>query len=335
MKATVFRIAGILVIVGSFAFAWLLMDFDNFRDNPLHISGDGYRLLVTRGNSLKSIAATLVDDGLIEHPWYLIGLGRYLKLDNKIKAGEYDVEAGTTPDTLLTQLTNGSVVQYSLTLIEGQNFAEMLARIAEDKVLQHNLADKNAEEIMSELDARGQHPEGRFLPETYKFTRGSTDTDLLRRAYRDMESFLNEAWEQRDENLPLQTPYDALILASIIEKETGRADERKQIAGVFVRRLRKGMRLQTDPTVIYGLGDSYDGDIRYRDLRTDTPYNTYTRDGLPPTPIAMPGKDAILAALHPAEGTSLYFVARGDGSHYFSATLTEHNAAVDKYQRKR
>ena len=331
----VFRISGILVIVGSFALAWLCMDFDTFRDNPLHVSNDGYRLLVKPGSSLKSIAATLVDDRLIEHPWYLIGLGRYLKLDNKIQAGEYYIQADTTPDTLLAQLTKGSVVQYSLTLIEGQRFAEMFARIAEDQVLQHDLTDKTAEEIMTELGARGQHPEGRFLPETYKVTRGSTDTKLLRRAYRDMESFLNEAWSQRDKDLPLQTPYEALILASIVEKETGRADERKQIAGVFVRRLKKGMRLQTDPTVIYGLGDSYDGDIRYRDLRTDTPYNTYTRDGLPPTPIAMPGKDAILAALHPAQGTSLYFVARGDGSHYFSATLTEHNAAVDKYQRKR
>jgi len=202
-------------------------------------------------------------------------------------------------------------------------------------VLQHTLVATDADTVMTALGHPDMNPEGRFLPETYYFPRGTTDVDFLRRAYADMQAFLQQVWAQRDDGLPLKSPYEALTLASIVEKETGVAAERPQIAGVFVRRLKKGMKLQTDPTVIYGMGDRYDGDIRFRDLRTDTAYNTYTRFGLPPTPIAMPGKDAILAVLHPADGKALYFVSRGDGSHHFSSTLEEHNRAVDRYQRKR
>jgi UPF0755 protein len=245
------------------------------------------------------------------------------------------LQAGLTPEQLLRRLAEGKVVQHSITLVEGESFKLMMQRIAAHPVLEQTLDSIEPDAVMKAVGHPGIHPEGRFLPETYHFPRGSSDVDLLRRAYRDMEAFMQASWAERDSDIPLQTPYDALILASIVEKETAVAEERARISGVFTRRLEKGMRLQTDPTVIYGLGDSFDGDIRYRDLRTDTPYNTYTRSGLPPTPIAMPGKDAILAALHPAEGKALYFVARGDGSHQFSSTLKEHNRAVDRYQRKR
>ncbi|MCO6413277.1 MAG: endolytic transglycosylase MltG [Thiogranum sp.] len=331
----VFRVAGLLVVLASFAGAWLLMDFQAFRQNPLPVPENGTQLLVKPGSSLRSIAAELQQRQMLEHPTYLVVLGRYLRLDSRIQAGEYRLRAGITPGQLLQQLTDGKVVQHSITLVEGETFREMMKRISEDSVLERELVSTDAAEVMDALGYPGLHPEGRFLPETYHFPRGTSDVAFLRRAYLDMENFLHQAWLERDEGLPLDSPYEALILASIVEKETGVPEERALIASVFVQRLRKGMKLQTDPTVIYGIGDSYDGDIRYRDLRTDTPYNTYTRFGLPPTPIAMPGKEAILAVLHPAPAGALYFVSRGDGTHHFSQTLAEHNRAVDRYQRKR
>jgi UPF0755 protein len=330
-----FRLTGLLVIVVSFAGAWLLMDFQAFRSNALPIPESGATLIVEPGTSLKRIARQLQQQSLLNEPTYLVVLGRYLGLDARIKAGEFQLQPGINPEQLLEQLTSGEVVQHNLTLIEGATFKEMMQRIAADGVLVHTLSSLSAADVMSALGYPGLHPEGRFLPETYHFPRGTTDVDFLRRAYLDMDRFLQQAWSERDDGLPLQTPYEALILASIVEKETAVPEERPRIAGVFIRRLQKGMKLQTDPTVIYGMGDSYQGDIRFRDLRTDTAYNTYTRAGLTPTPIAMPGKDAILAVLHPADGKALYFVARGDGSHHFSSTLKEHNRAVDRYQRKR
>lgn len=330
-----FRLLGLAVVAASFLGAWLLMEFQSFRQNPLAVPHSGMHLVVKPGTSLKSVAGHLAREQVLEHPLYLVLLGRYLKLDSRIKAGEYQLAPGLTPEQLLQQLTKGKVLQHGITLIEGENFKQMMQRLRLDKVLEHTLGSDQPEAVMQETGYPGLHPEGRFLPETYYFPRGTSDVDLLRRAYLDMETFLQQAWPERDPDVPLETPYEALILASIVEKETGVPEERARIAGVFVRRLQRGMRLQTDPTVIYGMGDSYDGDIRFRDLRKDTPYNTYTRSGLPPTPIAMPGKQAILAALHPADGKELYFVARGDGSHQFSATLKEHNRAVDKYQRKR
>ena len=273
--------------------------------------------------------------GVLETPLYFVVLGRYLEFDSRLKAGEFQLRQGTNPEQLLEQFASGQVVQHSLTLIEGETFGDMMLRISQHNVLEHTLASLDNAAVMAAIGKPDEHPEGRFLPETYYFPRGTSDVEFLRRAYQDMHEFLLGAWEKRDPDLPLKTSYEALVLASIVEKETGVAAERPQIAGVFVRRLRKGMRLQTDPTVIYGIGDSFDGDIRYRDLRTDTPYNTYTRFGLPPTPIALPGREAILAVLHPDDGNSLYFVARGDGSHHFSSTLKEHNRAVDRYQRKR
>ena len=330
-----FRALGLAVVAVSFLAAWLLMEFQSFRQQPLAVPETGVDLVVKPGSSLRAVARHLAEQQVLEHPLYLVMLGRYLDLDSRIKAGEYQLAAGLTPEQLLRQLSEGKVLQHGITLIEGETFKQMMARLRLDPVLEHTLVSDQPEDVMREIGYPGLHPEGRFLPETYYFPRGTTDVDLLRRAYLDMENFLQQAWPERDEGLPFETPYEALILASIVEKETAVPEERPRIAGVFVRRLDKGMKLQTDPTVIYGMGDSYDGDIRFRDLRQDTPYNTYTRSGLTPTPIAMPGKEAILAVLHPADGKELYFVARGDGSHQFSATLKEHNRAVDRYQRNR
>lgn len=331
----VFRLTGVVVIALAVVIAWLLMDFKTFRQNPLSIPDGGIALLVEPGRTLKSISAELKHQQVLEKPLYLRVLARYLDLDSRIKAGEFELQAGITPEQLLRQLTDGKVIQHDLTLIEGETFKEMMQRVIGDKVLVHTLEATSGEAVMRAIGYPDQHPEGRFMPETYYFPRGTTDVEFLRRAYLDMDKFLQRSWQDRDADLPLKTPDEALVLASIVEKDTGVAAERPRIAGVFVRRLNKGMKLQTDPTVIYGMGDSYKGDIRYRDLRNDTPYNTYTRFGLPPTPIAMPGEDAILAVLHPADGKELYFVAIGDGSHHFSSTLKEHNRAVDRYQRKR
>jgi len=329
-----FRLTGLLLLLASFAGAWLAMDFDSFRSGPLS-TGENKTLLIKPGSSLKSVASELHARGILDHPTYFVLLARWLGVEGKIKAGEYQLQAGVSPEQLLQQLTKGQVRQYALTLIEGETFREMMQRVIAAPVLEQTLTKRDGGSVMQAIGYPGLHPEGRFLPETYYYPRGTRDVDVLRRAFRDMEVFLDAEWSKREESLPLKTPYEALILASIVEKETGLAKERPRIAGVFIRRLRKGMRLQTDPTVIYGMGEHFDGDIRFRDLRKDTPYNTYTRAGLPPTPIAMPGKDAIHAVLHPAAGDSLYFVARGDGSHHFSDTLAAHNRAVDRYQRKR
>ncbi len=329
----VFRLAGGAVILLSLVIAWLLMDFKTFRQNPLPIPQAGTVLMIQPGSSLKSIAGQLNEQGILDRPLYLVFLARYLDLDSRIQAGEFFLQSGINPEQLLQHLAEGQVLQHSLTLIEGETFKEMMQRVSGNAILVRTLEDTDGETVMRAIGYPGLHPEGRFMPETYKFPRGTTDVEFLQRAYLDMEGFLHRSWPNRDKDLPIKSPYDALILASIVEKETGVPEERQRIAGVFVRRLSKGMKLQTDPTVIYGMGDSYTGDIRYRDLRQDTPYNTYVRFGLPPTPIAMPGQDAIRAVMHPADGKELYFVAIGDGSHYFSSTLREHNRAVDRYQR--
>lgn len=334
MKKILLRTLGLLVIVACLTMAWFILDFNAFRQTPINTGEEGITIEVAPGSSLRDIANQLETDKVIKHPVYLVLLGRYLSLDNKIKAGEYRVADRQTPEQLLQRLTEGKVIQHELTLIEGETFRQMLTRIRQSTDLVHELDYEEPQEIMRTIGYPGIEPEGRFLPETYHFPRGMTDTEFLKRAYQAMEDFIAKEWPKRDQGLPIQTPYEALILASIVEKETGKPDERPKIAGVFTRRLKQGMRLQTDPTIIYGLGDSYDGDIRYRDLRTDTPYNTYTRAGLTPTPIAMPGRAAILAVLHPLDSGELYFVARGDGSHQFSKTLQEHNKAVNRFQKK-
>jgi UPF0755 protein len=250
----------------------------------------------------------------------------------RIQAGEYLLPTGMAPPGLMRMLVRGEVVQHSLTIIEGWTFQQMMSAIQSHPMLKRTLADASGPGVMAVMAEAGLEPEGWFYPDTYRFPRDTTDVEFLRRAFRNMQQRLELEWEARAEGLPLKTPYEALILASLIERETAVPAERTRIAGVFIRRLQKGMRLQTDPTVIYGMGDAYQGKIRWRDLRADTPYNTYTRHGLPPTPIAMPSGASIRAALNPADGNELYFVSRGDGSHQFSATLQEHNAAVRRYQ---
>jgi len=269
---------------------------------------------------------------IINDPWLFILLAKVKDVETRVRAGEYQIEAGMTADELLEKFIQGSAIQYSLTVIEGWSFRQMLAAIAEDPVIEHTLEGKDNREIMTLIGYPEQHPEGMFFPDTYRFPKGTSDVDFLRRAYQVMQKHLTREWEQRDSGLPLKSSYEALILASIIEKETGAGFERPLISGVFIQRLKKYMRLQTDPTIIYGLGEAFDGDIRFRDLKKDTPYNTYLHAGLTPTPIALPGLEAIRAALHPAKTDALYFVSKGDGTHHFSATLEEHNAAVNRYQ---
>ncbi|MDP1707614.1 MAG: endolytic transglycosylase MltG [Gammaproteobacteria bacterium] len=308
------------------------MAYRNFISTPLNIEGSGLTYEVAVGMTLKIIAQDLQQRGVLSHAPYLVWLSYLGSKQHSVRAGEYVLEPGTTPPQLLEQLALGKVTGHALTLVEGWTFRQVLEAVARNEKLEHTLTGLSDAEVMSRLGFSGQHPEGRFYPDTYHFPKGASDADFLKRAYRAMERHLQAAWEGRSADLPLNTPEEALILASIVEKETGLASERPLVAGVFVRRMRIGMALQTDPTVIYGLGDSFDGNLRRSDLTADTPYNTYTRGGLPPTPIAMPGLDAIRAVLHPAEGDALFFVARGDGGHVFSATLAEHNRAVYKYQ---
>jgi UPF0755 protein len=260
----------------------------------------------------------------------------YLRLHNRrvnIKAGEYAIAPNASPADITKLLEEGKVVLYQLTVVEGSTFAELRRAIERHPKITSTLKGKGDADLMIAIGHGGEHPEGRFFPDTYRFASDTTDVELLKLSYGQMAQTLKTAWAQRDPDLPLRSPYEALILASIIEKETGQPAERPRIAGVFVERLRKGMRLQTDPTVIYGLGAKYDGDIRNKDLVTDTPYNTYTRAGLPPTPIALPGKQAVFAAIKPENTGAIFFVATGDGNgaHYFSKTLEEHNAAVARY----
>ncbi len=306
--------------------------YRNFIITPLNIEGSGLTYEVASGMTLKMIAQDLQQRGVLSRAPYLVWLSYLRSEKHSVRAGEYVLVPGTTPPQLLEQLALGKVTGHALTLVEGWTFRQMLAAVARNEKLEHTLNGLSDAEIMSRLGFAGQHPEGRFYPDTYHFPKGTSDADFLKRAYRAMEQHLQAAWESRSADLPFNTPEEALILASIVEKETGLASERPLIAGVFVRRMRIGMALQTDPTVIYGLGDSFDGNLRRSDLTADTPYNTYTRVGLPPTPIAMPGLDSIRAVLHPAPGDALFFVARGDGGHVFSATLEEHNRAVFKYQ---
>jgi len=254
---------------------------------------------------------------------------------NKIKSGEYSLTPGLLPDELLNIFVSGKVVQYSMTLIEGWQIHEMLQAIKSNDILEKRLNSYKPDTLMKELAYSETIAEGLFFPDTYHFPKGTSDVDFLKRAYQRLQDVLDEEWQQRDPNLPYQSPYEALIMASIIEKETGLASERGAIAGVFVRRMNKKMKLQTDPTVIYAMGRQFNGNIRKKDLDIDSPYNTYRYRGLPPSPISLVGREAIYAALHPEDGKSYYFVAKGDGSHYFSENLTEHNRAVAKYQLKK
>jgi len=328
------KLLGFVVLIGSLVLGWAWMQYDEFRNTALALDQESVIFEVPRGASLLSVGRDLENAGMIGSARYLHWYGRYTGQADRIRAGEYRLTPAMKPDDLLALLVSGRSVTYSLTLLEGWNIRQVRAAIAGHEALRQTLEGIDNEELMALLGLPGEHPEGRFFPDTYQFTRGMSDVDFLRRALHKMDEELAAAWAQKAEDIPLKSAYEALILASIIEKETGQADERPQIAGVFTRRLRKGMKLQTDPTVIYGMGERFDGNIRRKDLREDTPYNTYVHAGLTPTPIAMPGRESLLAAVNPAPGKTLYFVARGDGSHAFSATLAEHNAAVRKYQLK-
>ncbi|MDB6107219.1 MAG: Endolytic murein transglycosylase [Gammaproteobacteria bacterium] len=298
---------------------------------------DIVRIQVEQGASVRTVLLDLAKQGALKQPR---AVELYLRISRhvtghqlRIQAGLYEIPAGASPSQILELFDQGRVVLEQLTIIEGSRFADLRHTLDNHAAVTHTLRGKSDEEVMTALGHPGEFPEGRFFPDTYRFAAKTPDVEILGLAYNAMQRVLDDAWQRRSTDLPFQTPYEALTLASIVEKETGMPAERPKIAGVFVTRLRKGMRLQTDPTVIYGLGANYDGDIHTRDLTTDTPYNTYTRGGLPPTPIALPGRESILAAVHPQESGEIYFVATGtgDGGHHFSKTLEEHNAAVKSY----
>jgi UPF0755 protein len=316
----------------------MLMEMRHFRETPMNLPEEGVTYILAPGSSFGSMARELEQLGYIESSLYLRIAARFGGIAEQIKAGEYFLSAGTTPDQLLGMLVSGSVVRHSFTLVEGWTFRQVLDAMSTIEELKQTVDDLSDEEIMERLGHSGEHPEGRFLADTYHFSRGMTDLELLQRAYDAMTELLQKEWPKKGDRLPLKNSYEAIILASIVEKETALVSERPRIAGLFLRRLSKGMKLQTDPTVIYGMGENFDGNIRRRDLLKDTPYNTYVHTGLTPTPISNPGKAAILAVLNPMQDdNALYFVAKGDsdGSHYFSATLKEHNRAVRKYQLKK
>lgn len=286
------------------------------------------------GSGLRAAAAQLSAAGIIGRPEPFELLARLLGESGRLKAGNYELTAPLTPLGLLQRMTRGDVTLTAVTFVEGWTFSQMRKALEENPRIRKELATLSEPELLKKLGMAVPSAEGWFFPDTYHVTDGTTDLSILQRAHKLMRKHLEQEWARRAPNLPLQTPDEALILASIVEKETGRADERGLVAAVFINRLRIGMRLQTDPTVIYGMGAAFDGNIRKRDLLTDTPYNTYTRTGLPPTPIAMPGLDALRATLNPAPSDALYFVARGDGSSKFSRTLAEHERAVSQFQRR-
>jgi UPF0755 protein len=311
---------------------WLWFDCQRFLRAPLPRVEHAVRFEVAPGTGLIAVARALERMGHLDHPRYLVWYARWKGRADTIVAGEYLLSPGMTPRGLLDKLTAGDVVHYTVTIPEGWTFRQLMDAVRAHPRIRHTLGGLDDAAVMKALGHAGEFPEGRFFPDTYQFVAGTTDVTLLRQAYQMMREQLDAIWAERAPGLPLTTPYQALILASIIERETAVPEERPRIAGVFIRRLQRNMRLQADPTVIYGVGLLFEGRLRRRDLVNDTPYNTYTRAGLPPTPIALPGGGALRAAVNPAPGDEIYFVARGDGSHYFSASLDEHQAAVRKYQ---
>lgn len=300
---------------------------------PLPLPQLPFEFSLKQGSSLKSAAHQMSQAGVLSSDWIFVLLARGLGKATQIKPGNYEIETATSPLQLLDMISKGRVEQSEVTIAEGLTFSQFRQSLNSSPSLRHDTSSLPENEILKRIGATETQAEGLFFPDTYNFANGSSDLSVLKRAYQLMQRHLNENWLKRDADLPFNTPYEALILASIVEKETGQAVDRPMIAGVFVNRLHQKMLLQTDPTVIYGMGEKFDGNLRKRDLLTDTPYNTYTRGGLTPTPIALPGLASIQAVLHPAKTTALYFVARGDGSSYFSSTLAEHNNAVNRYQK--
>lgn len=333
-RLLVLAAASFAVMLGVAAFA--VVQMDRFLNSPMQVEASGAEFVVESGSSFRAVSDELESLGYISSSFAFRTWARFTGQAAAIHAGDFHIDPGTTPAEFLDQLTSGEVILFSFTIIEGWNYRELLAALQANEHVVTTMTDEDWPAFLDELGATNTHPEGLFLPETYRFPRNSSDRDVLRLAYELLQEVLQEEWDGKAADLPISTPYEALILASIIEKETARVDERQRISGVFTRRLQKRMRLQTDPTVIYGIGPTFNGNLTRKDLRTDTPYNTYTRGGLPPTPIAMPGRAAIHAAVHPADGDELYFVATGlgDGSHAFSATKEEHDAAVAEYLKR-
>jgi UPF0755 protein len=313
----------------------VLAGFGYYAYRPMPLPAAPFEFELKQGGHLKSVSHELLQAGLLEHDWTFVWLARLLGKSDHIQAGYYVLEHPVTPLELLNMFSRGEVIQRKLSVIEGWTFRQFRDALNTNPDLRHLTSDLTDAEILQRIGATETHPEGLFFPDTYRFAAGTRDLVIFKRAYQTMQQRLQVAWAARDTGLPLQTPYQALILASIVEKETGTPGDRTMIAGVFVNRLRKGMLLQTDPTVIYGLGEKFDGNLRKRDLLTDNAYNTYRRRGLTPTPIALPGLAALQATLHPAHTDALYFVSRGDGSSQFSSTLVAHNRAVNRYQLKK
>ena len=326
------RLIKMLFFIGLVAALGLASWLAYYAKKPLNLSPSSQEITIKPKSSLTGIANQLVAQGVIKEAWPFVLLTRILHKEASLQAGDYTLNKNVSPYQLLMSLNHGKAMQGSITFIEGKTFKQMREKLAKNDAVKSTIQNLSEAEIMALVGKGEKHAEGLFFPDTFYFDRGTTDIVLLRRSYDMMQSKLDKAWNARINGLPYKNSYEALIMASIVEKETGRASERPAIAGVFVNRLRIGMRLQTDPTVIYGIGDKYDGNIRRKDLQTDTIYNTYTRDGLPPTPIAMPGFASIEAALHPESTKALYFVGKGDGSHEFTNSLAEHNRAVAKYQ---
>lgn len=319
-------LVGLIILIAASLFHRWLNSPQKFLDSPVVF-------VVHSGESLTSVSRRLEQQQIIHWPtaWRL-----YAKFyeSRPVRAGEYRIPMQLSPVAVLRLLQSGKVITYDVTLVEGKTFNDFVRQLHQQEKLTSLLYGQDMQRQLALLDLPISHPEGWFYPETYQYVAGDTDIEIMRRAYRKMVEVIAEEWPLRQKDVPYSESYQALIMASIVEKETGAASERAQIAGVFVRRLQQGMRLQTDPTVIYGLAEAFHGNLTRKHLREPSQYNTYVHRGLPPTPIAMPGRDAIHAALHPADGAQLYFVARGDGTHYFSATLEEHNKAVDQYQRR-
>ena len=325
------RLFLLIAFLGIVSLAWMLY----FASMPIPMRATSVEIDLKAGSSLRSVGQQLVDQGVLREPWSFVLLVRLLGAAGSIKAGNYLIDRGVTPYDLYVIFTKGNSTQASITLIEGWNFKQIRAALDKNEDVRHMTMAYTDQQILAQIGATETHPEGLFFPDTYYFSRGASDLDVLKRAYQTMQAKLEKAWQGRASGLPYDSAYEALTMASIVEKETGKASERPEIAGVFLNRLRIGMRLQTDPTVIYGMGERFDGNLRKIDLMADSRYNTYTRAGLPPTPIAMPSLGAIEAALHPAKTRAFYFVGKGDGSHAFSATLAEHNRAVVKYQLRK
>jgi UPF0755 protein len=319
-------LVGLLGLVAAGGLAW-------YATQPLHVESLPRTINVEPGMHLRSLSTLLEQEGVIGNARVFWLLGRLLGKAGTLKVGVYTLDRPMTPLELYAKIQRGDVTTATVKFIEGKNWREVRAVLAAQPLLKNDSAGMSDAELMQAIGAEEIHPEGLLFPDTYVYAPHTSDLEVLRRAYRLQHEKLMAAWETRAPGLPYQSPYEALIMASIVEKETGAASERPQIAGVFINRLKRGMRLQTDPTVIYGLGEHFDGNLRKVDLQTDTPYNTYTRAGLPPTPIAMPSEAAIQAALNPAKTDALYFVASGNGTHVFSSNLDAHNRAVNRYQR--